>query len=116
MARNPVQGPSYLDPLFPIPDGLVDYQHSDVLDPSVSEFMADESDSSLLENSSDIEDDSYVVDDDDDEPDEIDVPNMLTVVDQIIRTQPSGMQVVDLIVEVEDVAGAANYEFRVVKM
>ena len=39
-------------------------------------------------------------------------PNWLTVIKQVERTNSKGDLVIDVIVEVEDVPGATNYEFR----
>ncbi len=40
-------------------------------------------------------------------------PTTFTVVEQIVRITTNGQAVVDLVVEVGDVPGATNYEFRV---
>ena len=54
-----------------------------------------------------------------DEPDE-DVPNDILeppgsfeIVSQTVRTAPDGRQVVDIVIEVEDMPGASDYEFRI---
>lgn len=43
----------------------------------------------------------------------LEAPGSLEVVSQTVRTAPDGRQVVDLVIEVEDVDGALNYELRV---
>lgn len=43
------------------------------------------------------------------------VPSYITVVEQVVRFNPDGTQVVDVTVEVEDVEGATNYDVKVAK-
>jgi hypothetical protein len=113
-SRNPIQGPSHLDPLFPIPDGLVDFEHTDAPVGSLPGYDVEDY-TELSTNEIEDEDSYYEVDDDEMVPD-IDTPSTFTVISQTIRTLPSGMQVVDVVAEVEDIPGALNYEFRVVKI
>lgn len=42
-------------------------------------------------------------------------PDIIRVVSQEVRTNKSGNQVIDLIIEVEDVLGAVKYDYRVTK-
>lgn len=42
-------------------------------------------------------------------------PNSIQIVQQTVRTAPDGRQVVDIVIEVEDVPGALNYDIRVTK-
>lgn len=47
----------------------------------------------------------------------LDAPDILGVIDpQMLRRIPSGQQVVDVLIEITDVAGASNYEIRVTKI
>lgn len=46
---------------------------------------------------------------------ELDVPGTFEVVSQTVRTGPDGSQVVDVVIEIEDVNGAVNYEVRMSK-
>lgn len=39
-------------------------------------------------------------------------PSWLTIIKQVERTTAKGELVIDVVVEVEDIAGATNYEFR----
>lgn len=43
-------------------------------------------------------------------------PDNITVVEQTVRTASNGQTVIDVVVEVPDVPGALNYEFRVTKI
>ncbi len=55
----------------------------------------------------------------DDALDDIDPPQYITIVEQVVRTDPSGRQVVDMVIEVEDVeediGGVAKFDVRVTK-
>lgn len=46
----------------------------------------------------------------------IETPVEFAVIQQTVRRSPSGMQVVDVLVEVEDIVGAQSYEFQVTKV
>lgn len=113
---NQIQGPSYLDPMFEIPEGLVNYQHSTVPTGSATDYVTDEEIESDLADTEVSDEVDIAVQIDPEEVPNLDIPNEFTIVEQVIRTLPSGMQVVDVIIEVEDVPGAINYDFRVVKM
>lgn len=43
-------------------------------------------------------------------------PNIVGVVSQQVRRAPSGDNVIDVVIDVEDVLGATKYEFRVTKV
>jgi hypothetical protein len=43
----------------------------------------------------------------------LDPPSSMEIVSQTVRTAPDGRQVVDIIIDVEDIDGALNYELRV---
>lgn len=43
----------------------------------------------------------------------LDPPGSMEIVSQTVRTAPDGRQVVDIIIDVEDVSGALNYEVRI---
>lgn len=91
-----------IDPSFLIPDG-------------VSELVHGEGNLVITQGEEDpytLGPDEYLVDPGElyDIPSLIDVPTNFTVVEQIIRTVQGGMQVVDVVIDVEDVPGAQNYE------
>lgn len=46
---------------------------------------------------------------------ELGVPNSFKIVSQTVRTGMNGSHVVDVVIEVEDVDGAVNYDVRVTK-
>lgn len=45
----------------------------------------------------------------------LEVPGSFDIVSQTVRTGPDGSQVVDIVIDVEDVDGALNYEIRMTK-
>jgi hypothetical protein len=55
-------------------------------------------------------------DDDDLDEDGLGVPDGFTIVDQQVRTASDGSQVVDVIIEIDDIDGALNYEVRLTKV
>jgi hypothetical protein len=115
--RNSNQGPTYIDPLFEIPEGLVNFEHSDV--PLVDTPMNVVDDDSFLNDldEAEAEDEAYITYEvNEEEPPELDFPDTFTIISQTIRTLASGMQVIDVVVDVETIPGAVNYEARVVKM
>lgn len=59
------------------------------------------------------DDDSQLPEDEVD--DELDVPVLLKIVKQTIRTAKDGRQVSDVVIKVSDVKGATNYEVRITK-
>jgi hypothetical protein len=46
----------------------------------------------------------------------IPTPHILGVIEQTVRTLPSGTQVVDIVLEVEDIPGIEEFEVRVAKI
>jgi hypothetical protein len=114
--RNINQGPTYIDPLFEIPDGLVNFEHG--LPPdgdAVLSGLDDDTEGNDL-SETEADDESYIVDEQDDTGVPIiDFPDTFSIVSQTIRTMPNGMQVIDVVVATDDIPGATNYEFRIVK-
>lgn len=104
-----------LDSLFNIPEGAEDqFVHSeeDVYDAEIT------SDEFTYLDSLDVgyEDELPYDDGTGDEDDFfIEAPTNFTIISQTLRRGPGGYQVVDLVIEVEDVEGAVNYEVQVTK-
>lgn len=93
-----------LDPMFFIPEG-------------VDEFIYHDRETTYETSQEETGDDFFVTDDGDaDYFDGPATPEIIEVVSQTIRTTAAGNQVVDLVVEVEDLAGLSKYEFRVTKI
>lgn len=115
MASNPAKtNETIVDPAFYIPDGVVEmhYDDSDVIG-SDNGFAGDDQEDVFVEFDGDI----YIVDDDSIDSDEfLEVPDNFTIISQTIRTAPGGTQVIDLVAEVDDVAGDVTYEYRITKV
>lgn len=47
--------------------------------------------------------------------DVLDAPSDYTIISQTVRTAPDGHQVVDVIIDVEEIVGAIDYEVRITK-
>ena len=113
MAKQSVENSkTLLDEMFSIPEGVTDLQYPDAGEYSVSESDYDA---------------ELIIDDEFVESDEmdtyispvgaLDTPQVLEVLSpQEIRMSPAGDEVVDIILNVDDVYGAGNYEVRVTKV
>jgi hypothetical protein len=97
MARVPAKrAQTKINPMFHIPEGVDELIYQD-FDPS----------------------DIYYYDTDTGENDfvgGIPTPHILGVIEQTVRTLPSGTQVVDIVLEVEDIPGIEEFEVRVAKI
>lgn len=99
------------DPNLDLPIGLKNVnvtptpQVGVVVDTPEDEVPSDELNVSLEYDEEDLNEDFA--------DDILDAPSSLVIVEQKYRTASDGRQVVDVIIEVEDVDGALNYEFRV---
>ena len=105
-----------LDPLFPIPEGAEETftrakEQSDIdIETHDITSIADDFGEGYF--------DEGEIDPDlgnDTEPIVLDTPTDFAVIDQKIRRAPGGQMVVDIIIEVEDIDGATNYEVQVTK-
>lgn len=105
MAHDTVIG---IDPNFSFPEGLsdvvqidantLDYEEPVEIDLTIDSFGEEYED---LHGEGDGAD--------------IPAPEYINVVSQTVRTAPDGRQVIDVVIEVESVMGALNYEMRVTK-
>lgn len=75
----------------------------DVVDPNSD---PEEGDDSLVDDSPLDEDDAHDI---------LDPPSDFSIISQTIRTGLDGTQVVDVVIEVEDVEAAMDYEVRITK-
>lgn len=102
------------DPSAGIPSDLVlNVGYTELSD----EYLLEDAPSSDTEI--DVQSDSLFDDeselDEDNNDDELGVPASLSIVSQTVRTGPDGNQVVDIVVDVEEVFGAVNYDIRITK-
>lgn len=103
-----------IDPIFQVPEGAED-EFAYTREVPLSEDEFDNLDGLIDVSLQDITD--YVEDDSDDTTFLVlDVPDDFVVFSQTIRRSPGGQQVVDVILQVEDIIGAENYEVRVTKI
>lgn len=108
-SRPVVQTKTLVSPMFYIPEGAVEFEYSD-----------DEID--LPEGFGEVGDEYYAEDDEAIFSDRIDwsespeIPTILRVVSQTLRTDRAGKQVVDVIVEIEEGRDADKHEIRVTKL
>lgn len=111
--RNIVEKqPVVIDPNFFLPPGVVDARY--VNDSDTAGLYTDPS------GPSDSLIDSEVVGEIPDSvianPTTIQAPNTMTVIDQVVRIAADGRFVVDVVIEVEDIPGVANFEVRMSKV
>lgn len=104
--------PVVLDPNFFLPPNVVDVRY--INDQDTAGFYGsdtvDDSDETVLEDP--------IVDPDDGTttPNVIDAPTTMTIISQTVRVNPDGAFVVDVVIEVEDIPGIANYDVRLTKV
>lgn len=112
MANTPVQRPvSSLDPMFAIPQGVDELQYSDVGDSAgVTDLIDDYTGLPLRE------DVNAEIVFEDDKDNSVEVPDILSIINQTIRRSPGGVNVVDLLVEADNLPNISKYEFRVTKI
>ena len=76
---------------------------------------------SVIDNDAEIDVQTETLDDIESELDEdyaddvLDTPSAFDIISQTVRTAPDGRQVVDIIIDVEEIVGALDYEVRVTK-
>lgn len=101
-----------IDPLFTIPEGA-----EDQFSTSINEIdeISLESDEFEFYGDENLQDGYEEGDEHENETGALDTPDGYTIVSQTLRRAPGGQQVVDLVIEVNDVAGATNYEVQVTK-
>lgn len=108
---------NYLDPMFYLPEGMDprdwDYAPNNG-ETDGDDILVDGDGDDLVAVGSDVE----IVDERDVGPEDAGppAPDTLTIVGQSLRRAPDGSIVVDVVVDVEDIAGINKYEFRVTKI
>ncbi len=91
-----------IDPLFFIPEGVDELAYVEE-----NEYDTD----GVVEL-----DEDFYTEDDVDYSDAPATPNVLGIVSQTIKTTAAGVQLVDIVIEVEDIDNISNYDFRVTKI
>ena len=85
--------------MFHIPEGVDELEYDD----------------NNFEYSSEDFEDSGDGTDDTDYADRLDTPQILGIINQFIKEDDSGKEVVDVVFNVEEITGATDYHFRVTK-
>lgn len=111
-----------LHPTFFVPSDVVDVRVQDISDPSEEDGVTydDVIDAvDVIDGSTDdsgISDTPNVSTDDDGEGVEVlPTPQWMSIVSQQVRISPDGKAVVDVVIELEDVTGATEYDVRITK-
>lgn len=95
-----------ISPMFYVPDGVDELFYSDE-----QSVVDTEEDNEPVEIS-----DTFVSEDDINHYDGPETPDIIGLTSQTVRTSNTGNQVIDVVIEVEDIPGIENYEFRVTKI
>jgi len=90
-----------IDPRFFIPEGVDEFVYGKT---SAGDGVGSEAP------------DEFVLSADGGDYEEVVTPDILGVIDQVVRTAKGGVQVVDVVLDVEDIIGASEYQFRVVSL
>lgn len=98
----------YVDPSVYIPEGL------QYVKPLIVKTVSEGKDPG--EEDTDLDDGTIDLATEESLEELLSVPDDLIVIDSTIRVARNGQGVVDLTVEVPDVSGAVNYEFRITKI
>ena len=100
------------DPNLELPIGLKNVN----VTPTVQEgtvVESPENDVELDPQTESYEDEASDDSDEDIANDILEPPGSFEILSQTVRTAPDGRQVVDIVIEVEDMPGAADYDFRI---
>ena len=110
MAENAIKRTqTAVDPMFFIPDGVDELVYDDV----ERTLEVDE----VEESSEEIFEDYLLIDETETSSfDGPDTPDILGVIEQVLRTTATGAQVVDLVLDIEEIPGISKYEFKVAKI
>jgi hypothetical protein len=102
--------------LFFVPDDVIDVRPSTGEDyPDIPEEPTEVDPETGIDIEY-VDPNDMVSDSNPDEYEDLQTPQWLTVLSQTIRIAPDGRSVVDVILEVEEVMGAEEYELRVTKV
>lgn len=122
---NVIKAPeAVLHPTFFLPPDVIDMRVADTSDPSegdgvtfddivdVDDVLSDDA----LGFEDGISDTPNISTDDDGEGVEVlPTPQWMTIIDQQVRIAPDGKAVIDVVIELEDVTGATEYDVRMTK-
>lgn len=121
---NVIKAPEViLNPAFFLPPDVVDVRVADTSEPTEDDGVTYDdvidADDVIVDGSevdSGISDTPNIPTDDDGEGAEmLPTPQWMNIIDQQVRIAPDGKAVVDVVIELEDVTGAAEYDVRITK-
>jgi hypothetical protein len=114
-----------LNPVFFLPPDVVDVRVEDTSDPTEEDGVTYDdvidADDALTEDGSSTDDGTVVdtpnipLDDDGEGAEVLPTPQWMQIIDQQVRIAPDGKAVVDVVIELEDVTGATEYDVRMTK-
>jgi hypothetical protein len=112
-----------LNPAFFLPPDVIDVRVADTSDPTEEDGVTYDdvisADDVLIDGSTSddgVSDTPNVPTDDDGEGAELlPTPQWMSIIDQQVRIAPDGKAVVDVVIELEDVTGATEYDVRITK-
>jgi hypothetical protein len=103
-----------LNPAFFLPPDVIDVRVADTSDPSQEDEVTYDDvvdvDDILVEDTPNVS-----IDDDGEGGEILPTPQWMTIIEQQVRISTDGTAVVDVIIELEDVTGATEYDVRVTK-
>ena len=112
--------PVVLNPVFFLPPDVIDVrvgidEQTNEDDPVAVDIVVDSDD--IIDVDETAPDTSFPEDEntDDDTPEGLPTPEVLTIISQTVRIAPDGKAVVDVVIEITDVAGPTEYDIRVTK-
>jgi len=112
MARRAVkEQKDAINPVFFIPDGVEELEYSD----TGITLSADEVDENEFDVDIDIDTSDSSESPDNNDAGDLEVPQVLDVFSQTVKTNASGNDVVDVVFDVSPVSGVTSYEIRYVK-
>lgn len=111
-----------LNPVFFLPPDVIDVRVGDTSEPTEDDGVTYddvvEADDVIVDGS---DDDSVVdtpnvpIDDDGEGAEALPTPQWMQIIDQQVRIAPDGKAVVDVVIELEDITGATEYDIRMTK-
>jgi hypothetical protein len=113
---NVIKNPDViLNPVFFLPPDVIDVRVGDTSDPSEEDGVTYDD---VVESSDVLVDDTpnIPIDDDGEGAEVLPTPQWMNIIDQQVRIAPDGKAVVDVVIELEDVTGATEYDIRMTKV
>lgn len=116
---NVIQAPEVvLNPAFFLPPDVIDVRVADTSDPAEEDGVTYDdvvdADDVLAEDPI-VDTPEIPVDDDGEGAEMLPTPQWMNIIDQQVRIAPDGKAVVDVVIELEDVSGATEYDVRITK-